>query len=95
MSDFKSLLHFCLFLFRNTVNRTNIKDPTIIFRNYKKKVLPFYPNLTILNNRRLFKKGSLVGRPAGLLSGRSRVQMPAGPTLIDLKITEEKVLPSQ
>ena len=39
--------------------------------------------------------GWLIWESAGLLSGRSRVQTQAGPTLRVLKITEEKVLPLQ
>ena len=93
MSDFKRLLHLYLFLFRNAVNRTNIKNLTIILE-IAKKVLPFYPNWNIYNNRRLVKK------EAQLRECRSAKREVAGsnPSRTNtqgLKITEEKVLPSQ
>ena len=44
MSDFKSLRHLYLLLFRNTVNETNIKNRKFLFRNYKKGA-PLLPKL--------------------------------------------------
>ena len=84
MSDFKRLLHLYLFLFRNAVNRNKYKESNNYFSKLQKRCSPFIQTEIYLITAAWLKR-KLSWESAGLLSGKSRVQIPAGPTLIRTK----------